>query len=112
MIEPFPNSPARTIPNQAAARQFPLGQTFATPAVQTHLAHHGVSALALLSRHARGDWGLIDAQDRAANERALLDGSRLLSAYDMAGERVWVITEAESHPGHRASTCILFPREY
>lgn len=44
--------------------------------------------------------------------RALANGGRLLSAYDVADERVWVITEAESHPGYRASTCILFPREY
>lgn len=112
MAEPFPSTPARAISTRTAARHFPLGQSFATPAVQTHLAHHGVSALALLSRHARGDWGLVCADDRAANNHALEDGSRLLSAYDVAGERIWVITEAESHPGHRASTCLLFPREY
>ncbi len=68
--------------------------------------------LQFLRRHARGDWGQVNAQDRAANDQALADGGRLLSAYDVAGERIWVITEAESHPGHRASTCILFPREY
>lgn len=112
MAEPFPSTPARMFSNRAAARQFPLGQTFATPAVQTYLADHGVSALALLSRHARGDWGVVCKDDRAVNDNALKDGSRLLSVYDVAGERIWVITEAESFPGHRASTCILFPREY
>ena len=32
---------------------------------------------------------------------------RLLSSYTIAGERVWIITEAD-----RSSTCLLFPSEY
>ena len=77
-----------------------------------HMARHSVSALALLSRHARGDWGLVCAQDRAANDSALDGGGRLLSAYDVGGERVWVITDAANDSGLRASTCILLPQEY
>jgi hypothetical protein len=43
-----------------------------------------------------------------ANDRALRDGGRLLSAYRTArGTRLWVITEAD-----RSSTCILLPEEY
>lgn len=106
------SSLARGITTRAISRQFSLGQTFATPGAMAHLTRHSVSALALLSRHARADWGLVCAQDRAANDRALTDGARLLSAYDVAGERVWVITDAKNDAGLRASTCILFSQEY
>ncbi|MGE4340610.1 MAG: hypothetical protein AB7E55_32370 [Pigmentiphaga sp.] len=106
-----PFSPTRPSPPRPAAR-FALGQVVATPAVLDHLTRHGISAYALLSRHQRGDWGEIDAQDRATNEQALRDGSRLLSAYTLSGERIWVLTEAEGDHGRRASTCLLFPEEY
>jgi len=43
----------------------------------------------------------------------LLDGGRLLSAYVLpSGISIWVITEAASDDGRRASTCILLPEEY
>ena len=43
-----------------------------------------------------------------ANDEAVRDGSRLLSAYPTpAGDRLWVITEAD-----RSSTCVLTPDEY
>lgn len=58
--------------------------------------------------HARGDWGELDAEDRAANDRALKDGTRLLSAYHTkAGTKFWIITEAD-----RSSTTALLPSEY
>ncbi len=61
-----------------------------------------------LERHASGDWGEVDAHDRRANNRALKDGTRLLSAYTLPGGRkVWIITEAD-----RSSTCLLLPSEY
>jgi len=43
-----------------------------------------------------------------ANDRALREGDRLLSAYKTStGERLWVITEAD-----RSATTILLPSEY
>jgi hypothetical protein len=63
--------------------------------------------LTLVARHASGDFGTLCPEDRAANERALLEGSRILSAYDVDGERIWIITAAD-----RSSTCILLPAEY
>jgi hypothetical protein len=50
-----------------------------------------------------------DEEDRRANERALLSGARLLSAYSLpgTGERVWIITEWD-----RSVTTILLPAEY
>lgn len=61
-----------------------------------------------LARHANGDWGDVDEHDRKANEYALEQGLRVLSAYTLtSGELIWIITEAD-----RGSTTILLPSEY
>ncbi len=90
-----------------------LGQIVATPGALVALAAAGTSPSTLLSRHASGDWGDLDAHDRAANDAALHDGSRLLSAYLVAeGVKIWIITEAADDDGHRAATTLLLPEEY
>jgi hypothetical protein len=67
----------------------------------------------LLARHLSGDWGELDGHDRRQNEDALHDGSRLFSAYrSMAGDKLWVITEAVNDGGYRASTTVMLPEEY
>jgi hypothetical protein len=88
---------------------FPLGQIVATPGALQTLLHAGFDAARLLARHERGDWGDVDAHDRAANNAALADGARLFSAYALGdtGERIWIITEAD-----RSATTILRPDEY
>jgi len=91
---------------------FSLGAVVATRAVASHLATHAVSPHEVLSRHQCGDWGVVDPDDAESNYSALRTGCRLLSAYDLAGERVWVITEGEDDDGRRGSTCLLFPEEY
>ena len=88
--------------------RFELGRTVATIGAHNAL----VAALHLpaefLIRHKHGDWGELDPEDRRANEQALLNGSRLLSAYSTrAGERLWVITEWD-----RSATTLLLPEEY
>jgi hypothetical protein len=67
----------------------------------------------LLSRHRAGDWGDLSPEDRLANEGALEDGSRILSAYVLStGTRIWAITEAKDDEGRRAATTLLLPSEY
>ncbi|MCF7992128.1 MAG: hypothetical protein K9M02_16945 [Thiohalocapsa sp.] len=88
-------------------RLFRLGCCVATPAALEILLDNGVQAMTLLLRHALCDWGDLDADDLAANEQALVDGGRLLSAYDLPRGRLWVITEAD-----RSATTILRPEEY
>jgi hypothetical protein len=89
-------------------RLFPLGRVLATPGALDALARCGDAAEPLLSRHACGDWGEVCAEDARANERALSDGERLLSAYrTRRGVKLWIITEAD-----RSSTCLLLPAEY
>lgn len=61
-----------------------------------------------LHLHAMGDWGDVCAEDKTANEQALKDGSRLLSAYaDRKGTKFWIITEAD-----RSATTVLLPEDY
>ena len=52
-------------------------------------------------------------EDKRANDQALVDGSRLLSAYrTLKGERIWIITEAADDQGQRAATTAILPSEY
>ena len=93
---------------------FDLGAVVATPAVLAHLQRNSLPPACLLSLHQHGAWGVVSAEDAKANVRAVVDGSRILSAYLVGNEKVWVITEAESDDAmrQRASTCMLFPSEY
>ena len=86
---------------------FGLGAVVATPGALAILASGGVAPSALLTRHARGDWGDLDAFDRRANDRALKTGERLFSSYETPAGKVWTITEWD-----RSSTCILRPEDY
>ena len=93
--------------------RFRLGQTVATPAALEAIQQAGQSPAEFLDRHVRGDWGNLSADDRALNDEAVQDGSRILSAYvTRAREKIWVITEAADDRGHRSATTILLPDEY
>ena len=75
---------------------FPLGRLVATHGALAALCDAGQSPVEFLRRHQSGDWGELDAADRAENEYSLLHGFRLLSAYRLSdGTRVWIITEAD-----------------
>lgn len=84
-----------------------LGRVVATPGVLQVLGEMGISPLELVTMHATGNWGQVSEADWQANERALQDGSRIFSAYEIQGQKIWIITEAD-----RSSTCILLPNEY
>ena len=86
---------------------FALGQTVATRGALETMQRLGVSPLALLSRHQRGDWGDLDKEDKQANDQALTLGDRIFSAYQLETAKFWVITEAD-----RSATTILLPEEY
>jgi hypothetical protein len=93
---------------------FKLGQVLATPGALEALEKSGQSLWEFLSRHLSGDWGIISASDKAANELAVRDGSRLLSSYLLKDgqTKVWCLTEAEDDHGIRAATTVLLPDEY
>lgn len=87
--------------------KFPPGQLVATPGALQLAEEKRINLIDLLRRHLHGDWGDLGADDKAENDRAVKEGSRVFSAYQMDGERFWIITEAD-----RSSTCILLPSEY
>ena len=92
--------------------KFNLGQILATPGALEALQESGQNVQFFLARHVRGDWGEVDSEDQQANDQALVDGSRLLSAYrTLKNERLWIITEAADDDGHRLCSTILLPSE-
>ena len=103
----------------------PLGRVVVARVVDAQLLRHpdGQAFVELcLIRHERGDWGVLDEHDTAANATALRTGARLLSNYPIPDHicadglkddtRVWVITEAADDDGHRAATTVLYPCNY
>ena len=90
------------------AVNLPLGQLVSTPGALDALAKAGQNGAELFDRHRRGDWGEVNTEDCAANDRAVTDGDRILSAYLLKDQtKVWIITEAD-----RSVTTILLPDEY
>ena len=85
-----------------------LGQIVATPGALDALAKAGQSGKEFLDRHRTGDWGIVDSDDWAANDRAITDGDRVHSAYLLKDQtKIWIITESD-----RSVTTLLLPDEY
>jgi len=89
-----------------AAKKFRTGDVYIT---KNALAKIGLEeAHKALARHISGDWGELCEADRAANEAALKDGSRLLSIYWTASDvKFYIITEYD-----RSYTTVLLPEDY
>lgn len=96
--------------NSSKSRNIPLfalGQIVATPAVLAHLNEHRIHPDTYIRRHQCGDWGNVPSEDAGENDFSVLNGLRVLSSYEIAAERVWIITEAD-----RSVTTLLMPNEY
>jgi hypothetical protein len=85
--------------------RFPLGQVAVTANASLRLTTEEV--LTALRRHASGDCGDLCPEDTLANDTAVQQGGRLLSAYGQGASRFWVITEAD-----RSVTTLLLPQDY
>ena len=111
------------VPNR---RRFALGRLFATPVALTAIgrlraagkpysvqreasdANNLELVMPFVNRHAAGDWGDVDAADWQANDEALENGERLMSAYNLGdGTRLWILTEAD-----RSATTVILASEY
>jgi hypothetical protein len=87
---------------------FSLGMVVGTQGAVDALEQAGQSPQEFLDRHVRGDWGDVPEADKHENDFSLQHGFRILSSYTTsAGERIWVLTEAD-----RSATTILLPDEY
>lgn len=106
MLGPAIEHSASDEPEPRAPREVLLGRIVATPGALHELDQESV--LEGLRRHAKCDWGNLDAEDRQANDQALLHDARVLSSYtSKTGIEFWVITEAD-----RSLTTLLLPKEY
>ena len=93
--------------------KFQVGQLLATPGALEALEQAGQSVHELLARHIQADWGCVCQDDAFANDEALRDGSRILSAYRLkTGVKIWLITSAADDHGQREATTALLPEEY
>ena len=89
-------------------KKLSLGQTVATPGAVNAMNEAGDHPDSFLFRHATGDWGEVPKEDTELNDLAVIEDSRILSAYfTQSGVKLWIITEAD-----RSSTTILLPEEY
>jgi hypothetical protein len=88
-----------------------LGQVVATAGIDSWAKDNPearvVGIATALRRHAAGDWGDVCDEDKELNNAAVRGEARLLSAYTIDGEKVWIITEWD-----RSVTTVLFPSEY
>ena len=100
------NAPA-TPKKRSETIRLPLGHVVATPGALEVVRDHGLDVVGLLHRHRAGDWGAVSEHDAQANDHAVEEGTRILSAYETAGGRLWIITEAD-----RSATTVLLPSEY
>jgi len=87
---------------------FQAGHIVGTPGAFEALDRAQADPMVYLQRHLTGDWGDLDAEDTRANDQAVLDGTRILSAYTLPDEtKIWIITEWD-----RSVTTFLLSSEY
>jgi hypothetical protein len=56
----------------------------------------GENPTTFIARHMNLDPGDLEAEDQLANLRAVREGTRVFSAYELRdGTRIWIITEAD-----------------
>ena len=90
---------------------FHLGAVIATAQVVSSLDEQTI--LAIIRRHAMGDWGDLCSEDRMSNMMAIERDERILSRYNLEQfgyeglENVYIITEAD-----RSYTTVMFTSEY
>lgn len=88
--------------------KFDLGSIYATPAAVAAINAAEQPISYFLSRHQVGDWGAVDQLAADRNARAVIEGTRIVSAYrTLRGERILIVTE-----GDRSATNVLLPREF
>ncbi|MFT3851969.1 MAG: hypothetical protein QM733_04420 [Ilumatobacteraceae bacterium] len=100
----------------------PSVRAVVTAAVADWAAHspeRSAFSVGCLRRHLAGDWGDLDHQDWAVNDRSVqLHSGRVLSNYRIPDQlraadgdgQLWIITDDLDDPD--TATTLLFPRDY
>lgn len=104
---PFPKQLRPTAaPDDTLMPGLETGRLFTGPAAQIGLTAEEIKIA--LARHVQGDWGILEAEDRRQNMRALAAGRPLQSVYKSTrGVRFWVVTDAD-----RSLTSVLLAEDY
>ena len=90
--------------------KFALGSLYMTRGVSDRVAEDlefSKFVVQSLNRHASGDWGDLETEDKKENDHSLDKYLRIFSAYKSNNGKIWIITEAD-----RSATTMLFPDEY
>lgn len=91
-----------------------LGRVLATAGVNDFIQENNamLDVMKALKRHNNGDWGEVSEEDAELNDYSVKNNDgRVLSAYNIKGKRVWIITEG-LHDPEVTYTTVLFPSEY
>jgi hypothetical protein len=100
--------PAREFASRLYSLRFDGGHVIITQPSEKLMHRHGVDPHELLEKHCSGDWGDQSDEDKKAWDRALENGSSLMSVYRVGDEEeVWLMTDVE-----RLATIFLSPDEY
>lgn len=95
-------------PPQPTPPRFALGRLLITTGASEACQAAGVEPGDLIARHARGDYGDLDAHDQAVNERAIRERYQILSRYWLpSGVPLYVITDPD-----RTQTLVMRAEEY
>lgn len=82
-------------PKPVPTAKFRLGRIVSTSNVLEVITNEDI--LAGITQHQAGDWGDVPPEDRLANDKALIDGTRVLSAYRSCQGVVFWITGIYLH---------------
>ncbi len=97
-----------SIYQKGATSVFELGDIYTTAGIQNNDGIKLKDIFKALYRYMQRDWGDVDADGKAANDKAAQDGHRIVAIYTAAsGERFWILTGS----GHRR-TMITLPSEF
>jgi hypothetical protein len=89
------------------AALFTLGRIIMWPEAEASMRMQGINPASLLLRHMTGDWGDASDDQKRANNEAVREGGRILSAYEAGRRRLLVMTESD-----RSITIIMtFPED-
>lgn len=91
--------------------KFEWKKTIVSPGVNALVGDDPIVSMTLtafLRQHHSGLWGTVSAEEAAANQQALIDGSALFSRQHLKGKEIWILTDAEP----RDVTNVLLPEEY
>lgn len=87
--------------------RFSLGKCHITTVASDFLDKNNKTPIELITRHVTGDWGDIEEEDKQSNEEAVKEGYRILSAYLLGNEKIYIITEHD-----RSLTTVMLASEY